>query len=167
MRMKHTSAASSQASGRGTFRMISAFTLIELLAVIAIIGILAAFLLVVTGGVNRTKDISRTTAEMGQIEAALESYKTAYGTYPPGGNNVLTNALYYELVGTTNNNGTFHDTGRRGGWLSARLWHEWLHQLQPARFGRGKFRASQGLPAGSKGHPGFGHHQQQPATVHE
>jgi prepilin-type N-terminal cleavage/methylation domain-containing protein len=40
--------------------VVSAFTLIELLAVIAIIGVLAGFLLVVTGGVQRTKYINRT-----------------------------------------------------------------------------------------------------------
>lgn len=84
-----------------------AFTLIEILAVITIIGVLAGFLLVVTGGVTRTKDISRTKAEMGQIEGALENYKSAYGTYPPAGTNIMINPLYYELVGTTNNNGIF------------------------------------------------------------
>jgi len=107
MHMKNKSAASSRVMDRGTFRTISAFTLVELLAVIAIIGVLAGFLLVVTGGVQHTKYINTATAEMGKIEAALDNYKAAHGTYPPAGTNVLINPLYYELVGTTNNNGIF------------------------------------------------------------
>ena len=40
---------------------------------------------------------------MAQIETAIESYKAAYGFYPPSNpNGSLTNQLYYELVGTFN-----------------------------------------------------------------
>jgi prepilin-type N-terminal cleavage/methylation domain-containing protein len=82
----------------------SGFTLIELLTVIAVIGVLAAFLLSVTGGVQRTKYINTATAEMNKIETALDNYKNQYGTYPPAGTNVLVNPLYFELVGSTNSN---------------------------------------------------------------
>ncbi|MGO8766054.1 MAG: type II secretion system protein [Limisphaerales bacterium] len=84
-----------------------AFSLIELLTVIAIIGVLAAFLLTVTAGVKKTKYINTASAEMQRIETALDNYKARYGAYPPSGTNVLVNPLYYELVGTTNSNGHF------------------------------------------------------------
>ncbi len=54
-------------------------------------------------------------AEMAQLETAIDSYKAAYGFYPPSNplynpTNVTTyeghliNPLYYELLGTTNIN---------------------------------------------------------------
>src|SRR6185437_915833 len=89
-------------------RVANAFTLIELLVVIAIIGILAGFAIPVLHGVKRTQYISHATAEMNQIEQALENYKTAYNFYPPGnGTNYLLNPLYYELIGTTNTSNGF------------------------------------------------------------
>ncbi len=80
----------------------SAFTLIELLTVIAVIGVLAALLLPVAGAVKRREYINTATAEMQKIETAMERYKAQYGFYPPGGTSVLENPLYAELVGTTN-----------------------------------------------------------------
>ncbi|MGA2029911.1 MAG: type II secretion system protein [Verrucomicrobiota bacterium] len=88
-----------------------AFTLIELLAVITIIGVLAAFLVPTIGAVKRHELISKTQAEMAQVETAIERYKAAYGFYPPDStetlNNVPITQLYYELLGTTNNGGTY------------------------------------------------------------
>jgi prepilin-type N-terminal cleavage/methylation domain-containing protein len=96
-----------------------AFTLIELLVVIAIISVIAGFTLVVVGSLSRTKNIKIATAELEQIESALDNYKAKYGVYPPGNANLtgtytspLTNSLfpqlYYELTGvyTTNKGGT-------------------------------------------------------------
>lgn len=96
----------------------NAFTLIELLTVIAVMTILAAFSLVVVGAISRHKYISVATAELGQIQSALEDYKAKYGVYPPSNANPtgtyaspVTNSLlpqlYYELCGVTNNNGTY------------------------------------------------------------
>ncbi|HVU08761.1 MAG TPA: type II secretion system protein [Verrucomicrobiae bacterium] len=85
-----------------------AFTLIELLTVIAVIGVLAALLFPAFATVKKHALIQRAQTEMGKIEAALESYKSAYGFYPPDNtNNALVNPLYYELLGTTNNGGTY------------------------------------------------------------
>ena len=87
----------------------SAFTLVELLVVISIIGVIAAFLLPVAGAVKKNAVIHTAQTEMAQLETAIDRYKSAYGFYPPDNTNTihnlasaLTNQLYYELVGTTN-----------------------------------------------------------------
>ena len=60
---------------------------------------------------KRQQYIRNATAEMEQLETAIERYKAAYGFYPPDnqlnpGNpltpNPLMNQLYFELLGTTN-----------------------------------------------------------------
>jgi prepilin-type N-terminal cleavage/methylation domain-containing protein len=101
---------------------VSAFTLIELLVVISIIAVLAALILPVAGQVKRQAILHNAQAEMSQIETALERYKSTYGFYPPSNtNNVLTNQLYFELVGTTNNAGEFQtlDGGAQIGIVNA------------------------------------------------
>lgn len=104
-RATHSSHAS-----RFTFHA-PAFTLIELLTVIAIIGLLAALLFPVLKGIKRQQYIRNATAEMEQMETAIERYKAAYGFYPPDNQlnpgsplipNPLMNQLYFELLGTTN-----------------------------------------------------------------
>jgi len=78
-----------------------AFTLIELLVVISIIAIIAGFTLMVVGSVHRTASIGTATAELKEIEGALENYKAKYGSYPPSNPTItpLVNTLYYELSG--------------------------------------------------------------------
>lgn len=113
------STARRQGAGR------SGFTLIELLTVIAIIGALAGLTLVVTKDINITKARSAATAELNQIENALENYKAKYGVYPPSNANTypapLTNSLlpqlYYELSGVSNN-GTVYVTFGVNGFLN-------------------------------------------------
>jgi len=81
----------------------TAFTLIELIVVIAIIGILAGLVLPVIGAVNKKKQISLAQTQLKDIENAIEGYKTKLGFYPPDNtNNVVQNQLYFELLGTTN-----------------------------------------------------------------
>ena len=97
-------------------KIVSGFTLIELLVVISIIGILAAFTVPVLSRVERHQYISQTQAEMGQLQAAIESYHATYGFYPPSNpnypatpNQAMFSPLYFELLGTTINstNGTY------------------------------------------------------------
>lgn len=75
------------------------FTLVELLTVIAIIGILAGLVLGVAGYVNRKADIARAQADIEKIKNALEEYRAAYGTYPTCFNSndtvVLASNLWY------------------------------------------------------------------------
>src|ERR1017187_8891613 len=86
----------------------SAFTLIELLTVIAIIGVIAGFVLVVAGPVKKKQYIFNTQAEMAKLETAIDRYQAAYGFYPPspttpptaGNPSSLYNQLFYELEGT-------------------------------------------------------------------
>lgn len=89
-----------------------AFSLIELLVVISIIGVIAGFTLVVLKPVKATQYKKVATAEMNHLETALENYKAKYGAYPPGnGNSSVMPQLYYELSGTTlNGNGTAFTT---------------------------------------------------------
>ncbi len=85
----------------------SAFTLVELLIVIAIIAVLASLIFPVSNAVTRAKYRSVARAELGKIQTAIESYKAKNGFYPPDcvppGSPVpvYNNQLYYELVGTT------------------------------------------------------------------
>jgi prepilin-type N-terminal cleavage/methylation domain-containing protein len=85
-------------------RRQAAFTLIELIVVIAIIAILASLIFPLAGAADRRKKISLAQAQLKGIEAAIDGYKTKLGFYPPDNpNNVVSNQLYFELLGTTNN----------------------------------------------------------------
>jgi prepilin-type N-terminal cleavage/methylation domain-containing protein len=64
---------------------LAAFTLIELLTVIAIIGILAAITFGVSKGVTERAAISTAKGELAALAAALENYKRQYGDYPQTG----------------------------------------------------------------------------------
>lgn len=59
-----------------------AFTLIEILTVIAIIGLLAGLLFGLGGAVATARNRSRATSEIKMIEVKLEEFKSRYGEYP-------------------------------------------------------------------------------------
>lgn len=89
----------------------SAFTLIEMLVVIAIIGILAGLAVGVGPVVIAAKNRSRAKADLAKIQTIIEAYKAEMGQYPPdninppNGVGVITNkavnTLFYELLGTS------------------------------------------------------------------
>ena len=63
-------------------RTASAFTLVELLIVIAIIAILASLVLAAASSVQKKGARSRAEGEIAALEAALESFKADNGDYP-------------------------------------------------------------------------------------
>lgn len=60
----------------------SAFTLIELLTVIAIIGVLAGITFGIAKGVQERAGINQARTELAALAAVLENYKKHYGDYP-------------------------------------------------------------------------------------
>jgi type II secretory pathway pseudopilin PulG len=85
-----------------------AFTIVELLAVIAIIVALASLIFPITGVLNKKKRIKVAQAELIQVETAIEAYKARLGFYPPDNPvNPAINPLYFELSGTLLTNGVF------------------------------------------------------------
>lgn len=61
------------------------FTLIEMLVVIAVIAILAAFLGVAVQGARMRAQVASTSALLNRISGALTTYNTRYNAYPPAG----------------------------------------------------------------------------------
>jgi prepilin-type N-terminal cleavage/methylation domain-containing protein len=61
---------------------LRAFTLVELLVVISIIGILAAMLLPVVTRAQRAAKMGKAKLEVGQIAAAIHDYESAYNRFP-------------------------------------------------------------------------------------
>jgi prepilin-type N-terminal cleavage/methylation domain-containing protein len=132
-------------------KIVNGFTLVELLVVISIIAILAAFAFPVLSAVKRHQYISQTKGEMGQLEAAINSYHAAYGFYPPGngtaGANGQVNQLYYELEGTTNIAGVFCVMNNTNDQLSA------AQVQQPTAFGVAGFVNCSKFNAGEDSQP--------------
>jgi prepilin-type N-terminal cleavage/methylation domain-containing protein len=67
------------------------FTLVEMLVVIAIIGILAGLISAAAVIAIRKANVTRIVTEFSQIELALTEYKKKYGEYPPDGTDFGTN----------------------------------------------------------------------------
>lgn len=60
----------------------SAFTLLELLTVIAVIGILAAIIFPSIGAARKSANRAKTKVQFNQWAAAIESFRSEYGYYP-------------------------------------------------------------------------------------
>lgn len=78
----------------------AAFTLIELMVVIAIIGILAGLIVYLLPGVKEKQVRGRVKTELAMLVMAIEGYKAKTGFYPPDSPLTGSNALFYELTGT-------------------------------------------------------------------
>ena len=69
-------------TGRLRLRAQDAFTLIELLAVVVVIAMLAAILLGTINAVRLKADRSQTRVDIAMLSLAIENYKLDHGTYP-------------------------------------------------------------------------------------
>ncbi len=80
-----------------------AFTIVEILVVIAIMVILAGLVVGMAGVVGDRKAVSRTKAQLQQLVTLIDTYKAKLGVYPPdnpGNFAAPTNtSLFYELAG--------------------------------------------------------------------
>jgi type II secretory pathway pseudopilin PulG len=80
--IRHSVTPSSCVIRHSAFRTSDAFTLIELIVVIAVIIILTGLVLSTVGYVQKKAARSRAETEIAAMSAALESYKADNGVYP-------------------------------------------------------------------------------------
>jgi prepilin-type N-terminal cleavage/methylation domain-containing protein len=83
-----------------------AFTIIELLMVIAIMAIVAGLIVGLAAVSGDSKKIKRSEAELANLVTLIEQYKTKVGVYPPQNpdtNFLHRNTLLYELAGAVRN----------------------------------------------------------------
>ncbi|MFA5386352.1 MAG: type II secretion system protein [Candidatus Paceibacterota bacterium] len=92
------------------------FTLIEILVVIAIIGILSSLILVGLNGARKQGRDARRVADLRQVQTGLELYFQSKGQYPPNGNwQSIVTALSGAGAGLGINN-VPNDPLNAGGW---------------------------------------------------
>jgi prepilin-type N-terminal cleavage/methylation domain-containing protein len=124
-----------------------AFTLIELLTVIAIIAVLAAITMGLTTAGKNARINSRAKTDLQGLQTAIEAYKADRNAYPPDHLiedrrvDPVVNPLYYELIGMEVSGNGFRPRGSSSG--TATLTPAQIQQL----FGRRGFLNSSANPA--------------------
>lgn len=97
---------------------VRSFTLIELMVVVAIIGLLAGILLAAAGGVRNQAARSQAKAEVAAIEAGLARYQMEFGDYPIA-TNISTSGGQYGVSPTAS---TYIGSGGAAQILFTNLW---------------------------------------------
>lgn len=94
---------------RSDQRRSAGFTIIELLTVMAVIGILSAILIPTVASVRRSANKAKTKVQFSQWAAAIEAFRNEYGYYPQFSNNKVNDGA------TSTGDHLFHDilAGRR------------------------------------------------------
>lgn len=91
-------------------RRARAFTLLELLTVIAIVAVLSGIVIGVGRRASETGKIARAKAELAALSVALESYKRQFGDYPRTDDNAI---LVQSLIGKLGPTGSTLATASR------------------------------------------------------
>jgi len=68
---------------QGVRRARGGFTLIEILAVILILGILAGLMVVNLADASGATDVSMTRADLARLEGVIDAYEVEHGDFPP------------------------------------------------------------------------------------
>jgi prepilin-type N-terminal cleavage/methylation domain-containing protein len=82
-----------------------AFTLIEMLVVIAIIGIVAALVVNMNSGAQTAKRNAQVNGDKAKLTLLIEEYQSKLNFYPPDNGNLASNTTpfaYYDAVAATN-----------------------------------------------------------------
>ena len=97
----------------GTTRPTFGFTLLELLSVLAILGLLAALIFPSVGAARRSASKARTRVQFTQWAAAIESFRGEYGYYPAfdasnlvNGGVTVTDHLFHDILAARKRDGT-------------------------------------------------------------
>ncbi len=107
-------------------RRSPAFTLLELLTVIAVLALLSTISLGVISSTKQRANIARSKAELAVLVQALEDYKRHYGDYPQTGPSALNSQRVTGTIGAATAQavlfnslmGVYGPTGARGGRLN-------------------------------------------------
>lgn len=78
-------------SHRRASRRLGAFTLVEVMVTVVVIGVIAGIVLAAAGGVQKKAARDQTKAEIKMICVALEGFKATTGAYPAMSGNFSTN----------------------------------------------------------------------------
>lgn len=84
--------------GGANARKRSGFTLVEVLIVIAIIGVLVGLLIPAVNMARRSIQQSAIVMEVQALANAIEQYKNKYGDYPPDGSNLNTFRRHFSKI---------------------------------------------------------------------